>query len=199
MNEQVDKLTKELDSRLDELFSEDGLFEDEPKPPAEPDPDPKPAPNERRPDAPTSSSSGLADLDALLMSVEWEIDDHVMGTYLTEIERLRNAARPGDVMVYYLKILQSLGDYIRKEKAAAHPDSIRLLKETQESLGRLLADTELDATEKKAHFLATYDRFDAFRKVIGCRPRSSQDWDRETLVHLIRKVVREELEAAGSV
>lgn len=188
----MDKLTEELDNRLDELFSEDDMDI-----PVE-----TPAPKPKAPDANVSREERveaepggemLRDLNALLLSMEWEIDDDIMGKYLEEVARLEPLFPKDSVLPHYCRMLTALGAYLKREKVAASPDTLKVMQEIQGSFTALVDAEGLSGTEQEERFGDAYARFDAFRVSIGGqssrRTRPAEGWQAE-----FRTIVREELD-----
>lgn len=148
MNADKGKLTSELNDRLDDLFSETG---------APPDPEPD-APQAAAPataakstgNAPSSpKASPLMELDAIVLSLDWEITDENLDKLLEEIERLKTIYKKSRLPYMFLQLHGSVGKYIASKKVDAHPDSIKLLHSVHAGLERVLMNTDMDETEKK--------------------------------------------------
>ncbi len=152
MNADKGKLTSELNNRLDNLFSETGA-------PPNPEPD---APRESPVDAAGKTAvksvksspskqkeSPLMELDAIVLSLDWEITDENLDKLLNEIEHLKSVYKNSRLPYMFLQLHGSVGKYIASKKVDAHPDSIKLLHSVHAGLERVLLSPDMDETEKK--------------------------------------------------
>jgi len=153
LSEDKGKLTSELNNRLDNLFSEE---DDSPAP--EPD-----APNKspgkeggttvsesRVQTAQTSTyDSPLMELDAIVLSLDWEITDENLEKLLIEIENLKNRYKDSRLPYMFLQLHGSVGKYIASKKVDAHPDSIKLLHSVHAGLEKVLLHPDMSENEKK--------------------------------------------------
>lgn len=123
----------EINNRLGDFFGDI----DTPDVPAR---DTKPAPQK---------NSDLFDLQAIILSIEWEISDVIMKRLIAEIDRLMKIYQGDKVVNSLLKLLDSVGKYINAKKATAHPDSIKLLHSIHANLQKV-ANSE-DITESQSN------------------------------------------------
>jgi hypothetical protein len=201
VTDKTDTLTMELDKRLEDLFDEDTLME-----PEKSSSPPKPVRKETSKKNPDLRFAGgekpggdpLRGLNALLLSMEWEIDDSVMDQYLGEIQRLQGTWEKDRIVLNFFRILEALGSYLKQKKVHAHQDTLRLLQEIQGELGMLMDKGEtLQDLQRKEHFQKAYQHFQDFRKQITGKTgdlSSTAKAKEEQLSGLIRGIVREELE-----
>lgn len=103
-------MNEELDSRLSELFDEDAAQE------------------------PEKRGDPLENLKAVILEMEWEIGDRNLTTYLGELKRLGARCRHDKALSIYIKLLDTLGRYLKSKKAAAHPETVSFLKALFDSL-----------------------------------------------------------------
>jgi len=104
----VDTLSSELESRLDDLFGENNLA---------------------LPDAENSDPSAhypLAELKNLMLSIDWEITDDVLEKLLQQIKDLKLTYKHDKIVLTFLQILGSLGDYIKTNRAKSHPKAFKI-------------------------------------------------------------------------
>ncbi|MCP3954828.1 MAG: hypothetical protein GY697_21790 [Desulfobacterales bacterium] len=148
MNADKGKLTSELNDRLDDLFSEAGApLESEPEAPQAA---PVDAATESGNSSPAShKESPLIELNAIVLSLDWEITDENLDKLLHEIERLKTLYKESRLPYMFLQLHGSVGKYIASKKVDAHPDSIKLLHSVHAGLERVLTNPDMDETEKK--------------------------------------------------
>jgi hypothetical protein len=127
--------TAEIDTRLDNFFEKEEHASSAP------------------PKAPVDTSvlekTAIKELKSVILSLEWEITDQVMQKLGEEIAKLEIKYKNDKIVVAFLQLLGSLGKYIRKKRAEAHPDSIRLLHSVYENLEESLLSSELSEVDKK--------------------------------------------------
>jgi hypothetical protein len=152
LNAEKGKLTSELNDRLDDLFSDSDDA-------GEPAPDPPPAAPAAAADE-TAAGSGesapsnqktspLMELDAIVLSLDWEITDENLEKLLAEIERLKALYKDSRLPYMFLQLHGSVGKYIASKKVDAHPDSIKLLHSVHAGLEQVLMNPDMDESEKK--------------------------------------------------
>lgn len=182
------QITEQVDSRLDDLFGpEDGADSSGSNPPPAADaaeespggeveqrldrffgegasPDPPP----RKPARETTKmeSSPISELKSVILSLEWEITDQVMGKLGEEIRKLEETYRSDKIIVAFLQLLGSLGKYIRKKRAEAHPESIRLLNSVYENLEMILGSDQIGEAEKKKMLVSQVNQYKELQKEI---------------------------------
>lgn len=182
------QITEQVDSRLDDLFGpEDDTEESSSTPPPAADsadespggeveqrldrffgdessPDPPP----RKPARETTKmeSSPISELKSVILSLEWEITDQVMGKLGEEIRKLEETYRSDKIIVAFLQLLGSLGKYIRKKRAEAHPESIRLLNSVYENLEMILGSDQIGEAEKKKMLVTQVNQYKELQKEI---------------------------------
>ena len=180
-------ITKLVDSRLDDLFgSEDEPDSPSPRATAEASADESPGgevehrldrffgeedtPGKppRKPARETAKmeTSPIQDLKSVILSLEWEISDQVMQKLGEEIQKLEETHRSDKIVVAFLQLLGSLGKYIRKKRAEAQPESIRLLNSVYENLETVLLSSDLGEAEKKKMLVAQVNQYKKLKEEI---------------------------------
>ena len=142
------KLTDEVEQRLDEIFVE-----------AE---DTADAGTEHVDD----QVSPLRELKSVILSIEWEISDEVMHRFLEEVTRLKNSYNGDRIMAPFFKMLDSLARYIKKYKAKANPEAIKVLNSVYAALEKILSSDELKEIEKETILLEEVQRFKDLKREI---------------------------------
>ena len=103
--------------------------------------------------------SPFIDLNAIVLSIEWEITDEIMAKLLVEIERLKEKNRKSKTIYSFLQLHGSVGRYIKTKKVAAHPDSVRLLLSVHEGLMTIVTRPHMTSAEKNALLSAEIGKF----------------------------------------
>lgn len=182
MNSNRDGITSEVNGRLDDLFgggADDGSpghenekIGAETRSPA--------VSGGKKSKQPVSQGSSLKsekishpkealinDLKTVIMSLEWEITDQVMDKLTEEIEKLKGACKEDKIVVAFLQLLDSLGKYIQKKKAEAHPDSISLLNSVYGNLETVMLSDGLSEAEKKKVLVTEVNKYKELKVIIA--------------------------------
>ena len=145
----IDTLSSELETRLDDLFAENDLPLAEAQ-----DKDPK----EHYP---------LAELKNLILSIDWEITDEVLNNFLQQIKDLRLTYKHDKIVSTFLQILNSLGNYIKTNRAKAHPKTFKILNSVFSSLDKVVLSGDMSDSAKKKILRAEMNRYQELRAQIA--------------------------------
>ncbi len=144
-------LTDEVERRLGEIFDESSP----PSPIIE--------------DSTHLEDSPLRDLKATVLSIDWEITDDTMASLLKEIGRLKEAYKNDQILVLFLKLLESVGKYIKMSKAGAHPDAIKLFNWVYNAFEKVAVSEDMTDAERKEILFGEIDRFKKVKEQIAVR------------------------------
>ena len=145
----VDTLSSEIESRLDDLFDENSV----PLPDAE--------------DSDPSAHYPLAELKNLILSIDWEITDDVLEKLLQQIKDLKLTYEHDKIVLTFLQILRSLGDYIKTNRAKSHPKTFKILNSVFSSLDKVVLSKDMAETAKKKILRAEMNRYKELRTQIS--------------------------------
>lgn len=160
----------EVGSRLDDIFGGGDSRSAAPVKKAAP---PKaavsnPAPPKKPETKPKSIKSLMInDLKSVVLSLEWEISDQVMQKLGEEIAKLEESCKNDKIVIAFLQLLGSLGKYIQKKRADAHPESITLLHSVYESLESAMLSDELSDVAKKKMLVAQVNKYKQLKEQIS--------------------------------
>ena len=141
----VDKLNPELENRLDELIDENDA--------ALPD-------NE---DHDVSEYYPLSELKNLILSIDWEITDEVLGKLLQQIKDLNMTYEHDKIVLPFLQILNALGVYIKKNRAEAHPKTFKTLNLVFSSLDKVVLSKDMVEADKEKILSTEKNRYNKLR------------------------------------
>jgi hypothetical protein len=193
-------ITEQVDSRLDDLFGDDEAAGPVDAPTGAPQPRketrssetaaPFPAsalaaesglPSQEAPagadfkiDAEEIENSPIKDLKSVILSLEWEITDPVMAKLEEEIRKLETIAQDDKIVLAYLRLLASLGNYIRKNLARAHVDAITLLHAVYDSLERAMLSKDISDGIKKKMLFAHVNQYKKLKMEIQSARKSGR-------------------------
>jgi hypothetical protein len=145
----VDTLSTELENRLDDLFGDNSV-----------------APPEAE-DNDIAAHYPLAELKNIILSIDWEITDEVLGKLLQQIKDLKLTYKHDKIVLTFLQILNSLGDYIKTNRAKSHPKTFKILNSVFSSLDKVVLSREMPETAKKKLLRAEMNRYKELRTQIS--------------------------------
>jgi len=141
----ADNLNPELEDRVDDLFDENNTLL----------PD-----NE---DRDGSEYYPLSELKNLILSIDWEITDEVLEKLLQQIKGLNMTYEHDKTVLTFLQILNSLGVYIKKNRAQAHPKTFKTLNSVFSSLDKVVLSKDMVETDKKKILSTEMNRYKKLR------------------------------------
>jgi len=166
-NKLEQKGTLEVDRRLDDFFGEkDNNNPSEKKSGSE-------KRNVKSGGVESSENSTLKDLKSVVLSLEWEISDQVMQRLEEEILKLEKKCKDDKIVVAFLQLLGSLGKYIRKKQADAHPDSIGLINSVYENLETAMLSEGMPEAEKKKMLITEVNKYKKLKEHIASAKATS--------------------------
>ena len=145
----VDILSTELESRLDDLFGEN---------------------NGALPDADENEIAAhypLAELKNLILSIDWEITDDVLIKFIQQIKDLKLTYKHDKIVLTFLQILNSLGDYINANRAKSHPKTFKILNSVFSSLDKVVLSRDMPEPAKKKILRTERNRYKELRTQIS--------------------------------
>lgn len=148
-------IVSEVSSRLDDLFGETEQS--------------GPSLNDKDLIAPQESP--ILDLNAIVLSIEWEITDEILARFIDEISRLKALYRDDLILSSFLKLHGAVGKYLSTQKVNAHPDSIRLLQSLFAGFEKVVTSPEMKAVEKKKILSAEIVKFNQLREQVLLAPK----------------------------
>ena len=159
MTEYDCEITKEVANCLDNLFGGTGettapVFND-----AQESPDETEA-------LLSQKDSPLRELESIILSIDWEIDEHNMNRLIEQVEKLKLIYKDDKTTGLFLKLLGSIARYIKKNMANAHPDAVTLLGSVHLNLQKVALETDLPEIKKKRMLVTEAEKFKALKKQI---------------------------------
>jgi hypothetical protein len=125
-------LSSEVEDRLDEIFLEDDETE-----------------FDASSDMSEASKNPLTELKAVVLSIDWEINDEIMTKFMEEIRGLLSEYSHDHTLTMFLRLLGSIGKYIQGNKANSHPDSIKMLGSVYNSFEKAALSKDMSDGERK--------------------------------------------------
>ena len=145
----IDALNAELESRLDDLFGENA---DQSSASSEED---------------LKEHYPLAELKNLILSIEWEITDEVLDNLLQQLADLQLTYKHDKIVLTFLQILNSLGNYIKTNRAKAHPKTFKILNSVFSNLDKVVLTKDMAEPVKKRILRTEMNRYKELRAQIA--------------------------------
>ncbi|MCD4717030.1 MAG: hypothetical protein K8R45_09855 [Desulfobacterales bacterium] len=111
--------------------------------------------------------SALRYLKAIVLSIDWEINDETMKGLIDETDRLKDVYEDDRTFVLLFQLLGSVGKYIKTNKAGAHPDSITLLNSIYASLEKVVLSESMTEAARKKELFGQLKKFKQLKDKIG--------------------------------
>ena len=146
-----DYLSSELESRLNDLFREDDAAGGDP------------------PETDHLQDYPLADLKSLVLSIDWEITDEVLKNFLEQLGDLKSTYEHDKIILTFLQILSSLGEYIKTNRGKAHPKTFKILNSVFSQLDKVVLSENMSETDRKKILRTELHRYKELRAQISRR------------------------------
>ena len=146
-----DTFAFDLENRLDYFFSDALPPQEEP---------PTDAPAVPRTDLP------LKELKSTILAIDWEITDDVLDTFIDQLDGLLAQFEDDKVIHTLLKLLKSLGKYVRTHKSKAHPDTIKRIMAVYSALEESVTNDDMSRNEKEKMMLEEVRQFQRLKALI---------------------------------
>ena len=112
----------------------------------------------------------LRELKATILSMDWEITDEVMARLIEQIEQVKRELGQERGIYLLLKVLGTVGSYIKINKGRSHPNAINVIKSTYSGIERLAQNSDLDEADRKRTVLEGVKNFKALKAQIEHAP-----------------------------
>ena len=173
----VDTLSSELENRLDDLFGDNTT--------APPDAE----------ENDVAAHYPLAELKNIILSIDWEITDDVLGKLLLQIKDLKLTYKHDKIVLTFLQILNSLGDYIKTNRAKSHPKTFKILNSVFSSLDKVVLSREMSEMAKKKILRAEMIRYKELRSQIAQGKTAARPAAKAAPAGAVKQGLAKEIEA----
>jgi hypothetical protein len=147
----------QVESRLDDLFHEED------------------ATLEVTPASARLGDHPLKGLKAVLLSVEWEINDSSMEALMSELKSLEDFYQKDRIMLTFLRLLSTLAGYIKVRKGQSHPRATGLLSSVYNNLERVALTKEMSRKERERILLDDVEKFKKLKEDILRRKEEAKE------------------------
>jgi hypothetical protein len=139
------RLVNDIENRLDDFF---GQSEEKPT---------------------NSPKTSLEKLKTIVLNIDWEITDACLDALIGEAEILLPQYERDRMAHALLRMLKSLGRYIRKRKAQAHPDAIKRILSVYESFEKIACDHNIEEILKQKILSKEINAFKKLKQQVDIR------------------------------
>ena len=109
----------------------------------------------------------LANLKAIILSIDWEINNEIMDNLIEQTEILKKTYKDDKIVQLFLELLGSAGKYMKVEKAGADPEVIKVLNALYASLEIITLTKEITEKERKKTFLIEAKKFKKLQRKLS--------------------------------
>jgi phosphoenolpyruvate-protein kinase (PTS system EI component) len=121
-----EQLANDIENRLDDFFDDNT-----PAPPA------------------AVPAISLEKLKSVVLSIDWEITETCLTDLINESDALLPRFQKDRIPHALLRMLRAVGRYIRRHKAQAHPDAIKLVMSVFAGLEKIIGDPQMTDDTKR--------------------------------------------------
>lgn len=111
----------------------------------------------------------LEKLKSIVLNIDWEITDQSLSDLINESERLLPQYETDRMSHALLRMLRSLGLYIRKRKAQAHPDAIKRIMSVYASFDKIVHNQDTEDGQKKTILAEEISSFKKLKQQIDIK------------------------------
>jgi len=149
-----DTLAEEVEGRLENLFGDEELNENAQK------------------EADQVADSPLRELKTIVLSIEWEITDEAMTRFVEQIASLQDTFKDDKIVLVFLQLLGSIGEYIRTNLGKSHPQAFKILNSLFNQLDKVVNSTELSEDDRKKILSVELSKYKGLKgKLVPAKPQ----------------------------
>ena len=150
-------INEEVEGRLDNLFGDEDTAADIIE------------------DSHESDDSPLRELKTIVLSIDWEITDEVMTNFVEQIAILKDSLKDDKIVLVFLQLLGSLGEYIRINKGKSHPGAFKILTSLFNELDKVVQSKDLTESDKKKILSAEITKYKTLKEqLIKAKPKKGE-------------------------
>ena len=115
----------------------------------------------------------LSELKNMVLSIDWEITDEVLTGFLSQIERLKKTYKTEKIILMFLQLLGSLGEYVKTNRSNAHPQTFKILNSVFSRLEDVVLSKDMPELEKKKILRTEMNKYKQLRKQVSKKKATS--------------------------
>ena len=114
--------------------------------------------------------SPLRELQAIVLSIDWEINDDVMARFVEQITTLKSTFKDDKIALVFLQLLNSIGEYIRVNLGRSHPDAFKILNSLFVQMDKVVNSNAMTGTEKKKALAVELEKYKNLKNQLTPEP-----------------------------
>jgi hypothetical protein len=134
----------------------------------------------------------LKELKSTILAIDWEITNDGLDSFIKQVNGLIEYFANDKAKQKLLKILFSLGKYLRTHKSKAHPDTIKRIMAVYSTLEESVTNDELSQSEKEKMLREEVKQFQLLKskivKTAAPSKSSHQPKERHTIDTVIKAI-----------
>ena len=121
-------------------------------------------------DTNANADSPLRELQAIVLSIDWEINDDVMARFVDQITTLKSTFKDDKIALVFLQLLNSIGEYIRVNLGRSHPDAFKILNSLFVQMDKVVNSNAMTGTEKKKALAVELEKYKNLKNQLTPEP-----------------------------
>ena len=109
----------------------------------------------------------LAELKNMVLSIDWEITDEVLADLVSQIDNLKDTYKNEKIILMFLQLLGSLGEYIKTNRGNAHPKTFKILNSVYSRLEKVVLSKDMAESEKKKILRTEMNKYKKLREEVS--------------------------------
>jgi len=132
---------------------------------------------------PAAADDPLAELKSMVLSIDWEITDEVLSAFLSQIAKLKNTYKNEKIILMFLQLLGSLGEYIKTNRGNAHPKTFKILSSVFSRLEDIVLTEGLAESGKIEILRIEMDKYKQLRNQVSKKKAAEVRKGKAKLLH----------------
>lgn len=133
--------------------------------------------------APAAADSPLDELKSMVLSIDWEITDEVLRAFLSHIANLKKSYKNEKIILMFLQLLGSLGEYIKTNRGNAHPKTFKVLNSVFARLEDIVSTEGLKESEKIKILRIEMDKYKQLRSQVSLKKAAAVPKGKAKVLH----------------
>ena len=109
----------------------------------------------------------LAELKNLVSTIDWEITEEVLDSFLSQIDSLKATYKGQKIILTFLQLLGYIGVYIKTNLGNSHPKTFKILNSVFSRLEVVVGSANMAESVKKKLLLAEIDKYKQLRSQVS--------------------------------
>ena len=125
-----------------------------------------------------AAPSSIAELKGIILSLDWEISDSIIGKLDLEVNRLKQKWPKSKIHHSFLQMFESIGQYVKKNRANTHPGAISLLTSLCKSFDQVVKHPNFSDAQRNEILSREVHKFNQLKQAISSHQLQKSDGDK---------------------